>query len=95
MIVGVSSWTLSRDCGPTVTPSNIREYGGFEMKERIIVRLSPELAAKLCGISVAPGLRHLSLYPGQAVPQRPQVERATVDPVSAVFDRQHVLKGAT
>jgi len=65
------------------------------MKQRIIVRLSPELVAKLCGISVPPGLRFLPLYPGQAVPQRPVVERVVTDPVSAVFDRQNVLKGAT
>jgi len=62
------------------------------MKQRIIVRLSPEMLAKLRGIVVAPGLRHLPLYPGQSVPQRSTVERTAQDPVSAVFDRQHVLK---
>ena len=65
------------------------------MKQVIHVRLSPELAAKLRGITVAPGLRHIPLYPGQSVARRSVVERADVDPVSAVFDRQNVLKGAT
>jgi len=57
------------------------------MKQRIIVKLSPELAAKLRGIAVAPGLRHIPLYPGQSVPQRPAVERTATDPVTALLDR--------
>jgi len=65
------------------------------MKQVIRVRLSPELLAKLRGITVAPGLRFIPLYPGQSGPQRPEIERTVTDPVSAVFDRQHVLKGAT
>jgi len=64
------------------------------MKQIIRVKLSPELVAKLAKLrGVAPGLWFVPEFPGQPAPKQPVVERADVDPVTALLDRQGVVRG--
>ena len=56
------------------------------MKQRIRVKLSPELLAKLRKmLAQPPGLAWIPEFPGQPTPTRPEVT-AAVDPVTAILD---------
>ena len=66
------------------------------MKQRVVLRFSEATMRRLKEAlgGYPPGLRGIPLYPGQAAPKRPKVT-PEADPVSAVFDRQGVIKGAS
>jgi len=58
------------------------------MKQRIRVKLSGELLAKLRKMAAqAPGLRWVPELPGQPTPQRP-AETPDADPVSETLDQK-------
>jgi len=61
------------------------------MKQRIRVKLSPELLAKLRKmLAQPPGLQWIPEFPGQPTPKRPKVEPKPVDPVTALLDEKGV-----
>ena len=64
------------------------------MKQRIRVKLAPELLAKLRKMQgQAPGLAWVPEFPGQPVPARP-AETPEPDPVSETLDKAGVPRWA-